>query len=66
MPANNDWYTISTLAERIGMSRKTIWGWIRQGKLQSQRYGAQHRISECDWQQFLAQCNKTEKTPCSQ
>lgn len=51
------WYTISELADRIGMSRKTVWAWVRDGKLKSDRYGSQHRISEGDWQQFLAECN---------
>jgi excisionase family DNA binding protein len=51
------WYTISQLADQIGMSRKTVWAWVRDGKVKSERYGAQHRISECDWQQFLADCN---------
>jgi excisionase family DNA binding protein len=51
--------TISDLADRIGMSRKTIWAWVRHGKLKSKRYGAQHRIGWADWQQFLAKCNPT-------
>jgi excisionase family DNA binding protein len=55
--AIKSWYTISELADQIGMSRKTVWGWVRDKKLKSERYGAQHRISECTWQQFLADCN---------
>ena len=51
------WHTISTLADQIGMSRKTVWAWVRDGKLRSERYGSQHRINECDWQKFLADCN---------
>ncbi|MCZ2154053.1 MAG: helix-turn-helix domain-containing protein [Bryobacterales bacterium] len=53
----NDWHTITALAARTGLSRKTVWAWIRDGKLRSHRCGAQHRIAECDWQQFLAACN---------
>jgi len=55
--AITNWHTIPELAEQVSMSRKTIWAWVRDGKLKSERYGAQHRISECDWQQFLAECN---------
>ena len=59
---NKDWYTISDLANHIGMSKKTIWSWIRHGKLQSMRYGARHRISESEWQRFFADCNNTMRT----
>jgi excisionase family DNA binding protein len=52
-----DWYTITDLAAQIGLSRKTVWAWIRAGKLKSQRYGAQHRINKDEWQRFLATCN---------
>jgi excisionase family DNA binding protein len=55
--AIKSWYTISELADQIGMSRKTVWAWVRDGKLKSERYGAQHRINECEWQTFLADCN---------
>ena len=55
--AKKNWETISELAERIGMSRKTVWGWIRDGKLKSERYGAQHRIQEREWQRYLETCN---------
>ena len=55
--AIKDWYTISELADQISMSRKTIWAWVRDGRLKSERYGAQHRISESDWERFLADCN---------
>jgi excisionase family DNA binding protein len=51
------WYTITQLANQIEMSRKTVWAWVRDGKLGSHRYGAQHRVYETDWQQFLARCN---------
>jgi excisionase family DNA binding protein len=57
MDAIQHWYTITELAAQIGMSRKTVWAWVRNGKLKSERYGAQHRVHECDWQQFLADCN---------
>ncbi len=52
-----DWYRISELGAQIGMSPKTVWRWIREGRLKSERYGSQHRIHECEWQRFLAECN---------
>ena len=58
MTQHKGWYTISELARHISMSRKTVWAWIRKGKLQSQRYGSQHRVTETNWQRYLADCNK--------
>jgi excisionase family DNA binding protein len=55
--AGKDWQTISELALRIGMSRKTVWRWVRDGKLKSERCGAQHRICEQEWQRYLGACN---------
>lgn len=61
MDAPKDLYTISDLAKTTGISRKTVWAWIRAGKLRSHRYGSQHRITEADWKQFLAECNVRER-----
>lgn len=61
----NEWHTISDLAKTNGISRKTVWAWINSGKLQSHRFGAQHRISETDWQEFLTECNRRNKIQCS-
>ena len=60
MTEHRDWYTISELAERTSMSRKTIWAWIRDNKLKSTRYGSQHRIPDVEWHRFLAVCNHQE------
>jgi excisionase family DNA binding protein len=57
MREHKGWYTISDLATQISLSRKTIWAWVRDGKLRSARYGSQHRITEADWQRLLAACN---------
>lgn len=50
-------YTIQELAEQNRISRKTVWSWIKDGKLKSTRLGTLHRISESDWLEFLATCN---------
>jgi len=50
-------YTTTDLARQTGLSRKTIWRWVRDGKLNSMRYGARYRIQEADWQRFLTACN---------
>jgi len=56
--AIKDWYTTSDLATHAGISRKTIWRWIHDGKLKSTRYGVRHRIPESEWQRFLETCNQ--------
>jgi hypothetical protein len=33
------WYTIGELAKKIQVSDRTVWSWIRDGKLRSTRYG---------------------------
>jgi excisionase family DNA binding protein len=60
MIQDRDWYTITELAQQIDMSRKTVWAWVRDGKLKSIRYGSQHRISESEWNRFLVACNRPE------
>jgi excisionase family DNA binding protein len=61
MNLSKPWYTTSDLAIQIGVSRKTVWSWIRDGKLKSQRYGSHHRISTLDLQCFLANCNSDKR-----
>jgi len=56
-----DWYTISELADKIQMSRKTVWAWVKNGKLLSVRYGGQHRITEAAWLEFLTACNQKDQ-----
>ena len=54
-------YTIRQLAELSGFTQKSIWYWIDRGILNSTRYGGplrfRHRITEEDWQAFIAGCN---------
>jgi excisionase family DNA binding protein len=59
-PTVHTWYTPKELSQRIDGSYKTIWTWIRDGKLRSTRYGSRHRISEADWQECLDRFNGNE------
>ena len=55
------WYTIGELAKKIQVSDRTVWSWIRDGKLRSTRYGQQHRITELQWQECFDNFNSKRK-----
>jgi excisionase family DNA binding protein len=55
-------YSVSELSDKIHKSRKTVWSWIRDGKLKSERYGDLHRIKESDWQACFAKFNKPKNS----
>lgn len=59
MQQTKDYLTINELAEQIAVSRKTVWYWIKIGRLVSHRIGAQHRIQIRDWDRYQAECNVT-------
>ena len=56
------WYTIGELAKKIQLSDRTVWSWIRDGKLRSTRYGQQHRITELQWQECFDNFNSKKKS----
>ena len=56
------WYTIAELAKKIQLSDRTVWSWIRDGKLRSTRYGQQHRITELQWQECFDNFNSKKKS----
>jgi predicted site-specific integrase-resolvase len=45
-----DWVRPTALAEREGISRRTVWRWVQQGKLEVQRKSARAgvRVREPD------------------
>lgn len=50
-------YTIKQLAVAIQVSPKTVWKWVKGGKLKSTRYGRKHRISEDNWNECFSAFN---------
>jgi len=40
--------TVPEAARRLGKHPETVRRWIREGKLQAQRFGTQHLIAEAD------------------
>jgi excisionase family DNA binding protein len=47
-------FTIAEIAERLGVSTRTVRRWIRSGYLVAHRFGGIVRISETDLRAFLA------------
>ena len=46
--------TIDQVAERLGVSAKTIRRWVKQGDLPIHRLGRGLRVTETDFERFLA------------
>ena len=53
----SEYWTVPELATRAGVSKQTVWAWIRSGKLKSLRVGSQHRVAPEEWDKFIHQCN---------
>lgn len=47
--------TVKQVAEKIQVTPRTVYDWIRQGKLQAYRAGRQYRITDEQLEAFLTQ-----------
>jgi len=47
--------TVKQVAEKIQVTKRTEYDWIRQGKLQAYRAGRQYRITDEQLEAFLTQ-----------
>ena len=47
-------FTVAEVAERLGVSTRTIRRWIENLELVAHRFGRAVRIAECDLKAFLA------------
>jgi len=47
--------TVKQVAEKIQVTKRTVYDWIRQGKLQAYRAGRQYRITDEQLEAFLTQ-----------
>lgn len=56
MEASKKFYTTEEVAERYGVKRLTVWGWIRKGKLTAMRTGKEYRMTEDDLIRFENSC----------
>lgn len=48
-----DYYTPEQLAEKLQLSVRTIWAYIRDGKLPASKMGRKYRISEEQLERFM-------------
>ena len=53
-PETVELYTLTQIAHKAHVSVKTVRRLIARGELQTHRIGAQIRVSEGDWQAYLA------------
>jgi len=53
--------TVKQVAEKIQVTKRTVYDWIRQGKLQAYRAGRQYRITDEQLEAFLTQTQKKEQ-----
>jgi excisionase family DNA binding protein len=47
-------YTIAQIAEFVDVSTRTVWRWVAEGLLVAHQVNGLVRISEADFQAFLA------------
>jgi excisionase family DNA binding protein len=45
--------TLPEVAERLKVSRRTVYRWIKNGDLNAYQFGREYRITERDLQDFL-------------
>ena len=45
--------TADEVAEMLHVSRRSVWGWIRQGKLKAAKLGRSWLIRESDFEDFV-------------
>lgn len=49
--------TVRMIAKQEGVSKPSVYQWIYSGQLKSTRVGAQHRVTDEAWKEFLLLCN---------
>jgi excisionase family DNA binding protein len=59
-------YTVAEVAERLAVSRQTVYNWLWSGDLPRHRIGLTGRvlrIRECDLEEYLARRQAHQETP---
>jgi excisionase family DNA binding protein len=55
-------YTPEEIAERLKVQERTVYGWLRSGKLKGAKLGRLWRIRESDFDAFLEEASKRKTT----
>ncbi len=58
-----DYYTPEQVAEKLQLSVRTIWAYIREGKLPASKMGRKYRISDEQLDRFMAAQETTGDKP---
>lgn len=56
-------YTPEEIAERLQVQERTVYGWLRSGKLKGSKLGRLWRIRESDVVAFLEEAATTKRAP---
>lgn len=46
-------YTATEVAEKLGVTRKTVQNWIKDGNIPAYQFGSAYRVTESDLKQFI-------------
>jgi acetyl-CoA synthetase len=48
-----DYYTLQDIADRLKVSYRTVYRWVRAGKLPAYKFGQDWRVKESDLRDFV-------------
>jgi excisionase family DNA binding protein len=48
-----DYYTLQDIADRLKVSYRTVYRWVRAGKLPAYKFGQDWRVKESDLREFV-------------
>ena len=52
-------YTLDEIEEKLSVSRRTLWGYIKSGKLTAVKFGSKTYVTEKSLQEYFNQPKKT-------
>jgi excisionase family DNA binding protein len=58
----DEFFTVEELADKLKVSEQTIRLWIREGRLESYKFGRAHRVPASALQRFLEQSKQRSET----
>jgi len=55
-----NYYTLKDIAERLQVSYRTVYRWVRAGKLPAYKFGTEWRVKESDLREFIERHRASE------